>query len=330
MPVTVTIQDRDKKAAAEQAVPPAALDDYEMPGERREGTKAFAMWMLFIVVLVAGFSVAPATRGIGIGIFVWWLAACIGYFFVAPKIIMRRLRMQGNEIIVNAKSQPRLQAVLSKGSGVLGIASPEAYLLPEGISQIRIYTPPNFLLVTQATLDLLQPTEMDALILRHLVHFRQNHARRLMLMKLLNDTPPAARILIWPVGSYGFFLRMWWSDMAEMTADRLTLLLIKNHKVIASALLKQHAATDPLMGEHEITSQDVDAYIEQNGLISLEGREISTQYRLGQAIHENPYLEERLQALNNFAKSDEYKEALQRLADARAKKTGVPVVAAKS
>lgn len=325
MRVTVKIEDRDSKA---EAVPPAALDDYEYPGERREGTKAFAMWMLFIVVLVAGFSITPATRGIGIGIFLWWLASCIGYFFIAPKIILRRLNMQGSGIVVNGKSQPRLQAVLNKGAGVLGMAAPAAYLLPEGISQIRIYAPPQFLLLTQAAVDLLQPAEMNCLLLRNLVHFRQHHTRRLMLMKLLNDTPPAARLLAWPVGLYAVFLRMWWTDAAEMTADRLTLLLIKNHNVIASALLKQHVVTDPLMAEHEITPADVDAYIEQNGLISLEGREISTQYRLGQAIHENPYLEERLHALSNFAKSNEFKEAVQRLADARAKKTGAPLSSA--
>jgi Zn-dependent protease with chaperone function len=234
---------------------------------------------------------------------------------------LRRLRTHGNDIIVNSKTHPRLKAVLTKGSAILGIAEPEAFLLAEGISQVRVFGRPTFVIVTQAALDLLQPAEVDCLLLRGLIHERQNHTRRLMLMKFLNDTPPAARLLAWPVGLYAFFLRLWWTDMAEMTADRLVLLLLKNHKLVQSALIKQHAATDPLMFEHEITAQDVDNYLEQSGMIGLQGKEISTQYKLGQAIHENPYLEDRLHQLKEWAESEEFKVAVQKLADARANKT---------
>jgi Zn-dependent protease with chaperone function len=313
MPVTVKIEDRAKRDAQKAAGPPAQLDDYVHPGERSEGMKAFALWMLFIVVLVAGFSVAPATRNIGVGIFAWWLLACLGYFFVGPQIVLRRLRVHGNDVIINGKTQPRLKTVLTKGSAILGVAEPEAFLLPEGIPQVRIFGRPTFVLLTQATLDLFQPTEVDVHLLRALIHERQNHTRRLTLLKFLNDTPPAARILVWPVGLYAFFLRMWWTEVAEMTADRLALLLVKNHKLLQSALIKQHAATDPLMQEHEITAQDVDNYIKQAGLIGLQGHEISTQYKLGQAIHENPYLEDRLQQLKDWAESEEFQEAVRKL-----------------
>lgn len=318
MPVTVTIPDREKQAAAK--VVPAALDDYAHPSERREGAKAFGLWLLFIFVLVAGLSFAPATQPYAMGIFAWWLLSSLGYFFIAPKMILRRLRMHGRDVIITSQTQPRLQALLTKGSALLGVDRPEGYLLEEGISQVKAFTPPPFIIITQASIDLLQPNELDCLVLRQLVHLRQGHARRLMMMRFLNDTPSGMRLLAWPVALYALLLRTFWSDLAEMTADRLTLLVVKNHKVFSAALIKQHAATDPLMAEHEILPADVDAYIEQNGLISLEGREISTQYKLGQAIHENPYLEERLQELTTFAKSAEFKSAVQKLAEANASK----------
>ncbi len=319
MPVSVTIPDREKKAAAQMA--PAALDDYEHPSEKREGTKAFGIWILLFVVLIGVLAIWPSTRGLSIGIFAWWLLSCIAYFFIGPKMVLRRLRMHDTDLSITTKSQPRLQALLNKGAGVLGIESPDGYVLPEGISQVRVFTPPAFVLVTQATLDLLQANELDCLVLRQLVHLRQNHARRLMLLKLLSDTSPALRLLAWPVGFYGFLLRMWWSDLAEMTADRLTLLIVKNHKTLISALLKQQTATDPLMGQFSVTTADVDAYVEQEGNISLEGREISTQYKLGQAIHENPYLEERLQELASFARSQEFRDAVTKLSEAKTNKT---------
>jgi hypothetical protein len=320
MPVTVKIEDRTKRDAHKAAGPPAQLDDYVHPQERAEGMKAFALWMLFVVVLVAGLSIAPATRGFGIGIFAWWLLACLGYFFIGPQLVLRRLRVHGNDIVINGKTQPRLKTMLAKGSAILGIPEPEAFLLGEGIPQVRIFGRPTFVLLTQASLDIFMPAEMDVHLLRTLIHERQNHTRRLMLMKFLNDTPPAARILAWPVGMYGFFLRLWWTDLAEITTDRLALLLVKNHKLLQSALLKQHAATDPLMQEAEVTIQDVDNFIGQAGLIGLEGKEISTQYKLGQAIHENPYLEDRLQQLKDWAESTEFQEALQKLAEARGQK----------
>lgn len=329
MPVTVNIQDREKTAAAKNAPPPAQLDDYVQPGERSEGLKALGLWMLFIVVLVAGFSIAPQTRQIGIGIFAWWLLACIGYFFIGPRILMRRLRVTP-DVQITSKNQPRLKTILGKGSAILGVSEPEGFLVSEGFSQVRMYGPPSFIVVTEMALGVLAPAEVDVHILRALVHERQNHTRRLMLMKLLTDTPAIARFLAWPVALYAFFLRLWWSDAAEITADRLVLLLVKNHKLMQSALIKQHAASDVLMQEHDITSRDVDNYIEQSGLIGLQGREISTQYKLGQAIHENPWLEDRLQQLNEWAKSNEFQEAVKKLAEARAPKGAVAAATAAS
>ena len=324
MPVNVTIQNRDK-----DAVPPATLDDFEQTGERREGQKAFALWMLFIFVLVAGLYANPTTRVMGILIFSWWLGCCIWYFYLLPRELIKTLRLEQSAYLISGTHQPRLRETLAKSGRVLGMAAPESYLLPAGEPQIRAYFPPAFLTITQSALELVEPAELDCLILRQIMHFRQKHVARLMMMQALREAPLWQRLLSWPVVLYAFFLRMWWIDLAQMSADRLTLLLVKNHKVISSALLKQYAATDVTMSEYKITSADVDSYMAQNGLISFEGQAISTQYRLGQAIRENPYLDERLHALSNYAESEEFKIALQKLADARAKKNGAPVTAAK-
>ena len=322
MPVTVKIEKRD-----ENVLPPATLDDFEHSNEQREGWKAFGLWMLFIFVLVAGLYANPTTRVTGILVLVWWLSCCAWYFYFAPKELIKQLRAQQSDRLISAQTNPHLCDVLNKGAALLGVAAPETYLLPDGSPQIRAYHPPAFLTLTQSAVELVEPTELDCLILRQLMHFRQKHVARLMLINLLRDAPTPLRILSWPVGLYAFFLRMWWIDLAEQSADRLTLLIVKNHKVISSALLKQYAATDVTMSEYKITSGDVDSYMAQNGLISFEGQAISTQYRLGQAIRENPYLDERLHALSNYAQSEEFKIAVQRLADARAKKNPSPSAA---
>ena len=322
MAVTYKIEDKAKKQII-AAGPPPDLADYELAGERSEGTKAFIIWMLFILIASIGLSVNPYTMGFGIGIFVWWLLSCIVYFMIAPRMVLRRLRMHGAEYEITAKKQPRLKTLLAKASAMLGLGEPEGFLVNEQIPQIRILGGKNnsFIVITQGAVDLLQPSELDTLVLRCLVHARQGHVRRLMLLQFVNDTPPAVRIFAWPVVLYARMLSFNWHDMAAQTADRLTLLLMKNHKLLLSALLKLHASTDPIMQASNITPQDVDNYIRQGSFIGLEGAEISTQYRIGSAVHENPYLEERMQALNRWADSDEYDAALEKLAAARAGKT---------
>ncbi|MBV9865017.1 MAG: hypothetical protein JO316_06680 [Abitibacteriaceae bacterium] len=318
MAVTVKITDKDKRQAA--SGPPPDLSDYVVQGEKGEGTKAFVIWFLLIIVASVGLSLNPNTMGFGIGIFVWWLVSCIIYFFIAPRMVLRRLRMHGSEYEVTSRNHPRLRNLLSKASGMLGLDTPEAFVVDETIPQIRILgsNKSPFLIITKGAMDLLQNSELDTLVLRCLVQARQGHVRRLSLLQFVNDTAAPLRILVWPAMFYAWLLRGTnWQEFAAETADRLTLLLMKNYKVLLSALLKLHAATDPLMQETKISSQDVDNYIKQSGFIGLEGQEISTQYRLGSAIHENPYLEERIKALNSFADSDEFDSALTKLAAAR-------------
>jgi len=315
MPVTVKIQNKEKPA---EKVQPAQLSDYVLPDQRSEGLKAFLLWLLIIALLSLAPAFVEATRGIGIGVFIWWLASLIIYFVLAPLMVRRRLRMHGDEYAL-AKRNPRLKTLLSKGSGLVGITEPEAFLVNEVTPQIRILgrKDPYFVIITQAVVDLVTPSELDCLVLRALVHARQGHVRRLMLMQFVNDTPGALRLLVWPGWLYAGMLRMRWLELAETTADRLTLLLVKNHKLLLSALLKLHVATDPLMQESKVTIADVDNFIKQGDVIGLEGTEISTQYKMGQAIHENPYLEERMQMLADWAKSPEFNAAMEKLAQAR-------------
>jgi hypothetical protein len=278
------------------------------------------IWLLFIFVftLIVGW-LAPEA---GIGIAVWWLLSCIVYFMIAPRTLLRRLRLHGSETQITSRNQPRLKNTLSKGSSLLGVDEPEAFLLDEEVSQIRILgsSKPYYIVITSGALKYLQPAEVDCLVIRCLIQARLGHVRRMTLLRFLNDTPPGVRILAWPVNLYGFFLRHWWQDQAEQSADRLTLLLVKNHKLMMSAFIKQHAVSDPLMQEQNITAEDVDSFVKQGNIIGMQGTEISTQYKLGQAIHENSYLEDRLQALDDWANSIDYKEALEKLAASRASK----------
>jgi hypothetical protein len=316
MAVTVKIEDRNKSSAA----PVPDLSDYVVPGERGEGTKSFLVW--FILMLV--FSAVPVVIYpiIGIGIFAWWVLASFAYFIMRPRMELRRLRMHGTEFLITSKKHPRVKTLLSKGSAMIGVSEPEGFLTDENVSRVNVIGGQPFIVVARGAADLLLPPELDCLALRCLVHIRLNHVRRLTLLQFLGDTPPAVRILAWPVVLYGSLLRLNWQDMAEQSADRLTLLLVKNPKLLMSSILKQFASCDPAMQAQGITVEDVDKYIKQGGLIGNSGVEISTQYKIGSAIQDNPFLDARMHELTAWVNSPEYVEALQKMAARNNKAAG--------
>ena len=312
MAVTLKIEDKKTKLDIE---PAPDLSDYVAEGERSEGVKAFIIWvvMMLLFSVVLAFVPSPPIRNVGIGIGVWWLVSSLGYFFIAPKLLLRRLRLDDKNR-VTARTFPRIANAIAKGSAIMGVPEPEAYILPEGISQVKILgTAPQFLLISKAATQLLQPAELDALILRALVHSRENHVRRLTMLQFLADTPPIARLLAWPISFYSALVNMAWRDLADQTADRLALLIMRNPAVLMGALLKQFSVSDPLMIEREVSPADVDAYVRQDGNIDAAGTAVSTQYKIGSAIGDNLYIDERVKALQEWSRSPELQAALQKL-----------------
>ena len=325
MPVTVKIQDKSRKrVVAPNAPPPAELGDYAVPTERSEGLKSFLVWFFIMLSVCGTFLSVEAARPVGIVLTAWWILSIFGFYSMGPRMVLRRMRLHGTEFEITSKRNPRLKAVLSKGSAMLGISEPEGFLTDEAAPRAQLVgrKDPYFFLVTEGAVSLLTPPELDCLTLRLLVHARQGHIARLALIKNLDATPAAIRFLAWPVNFYSTLLQMAWSESADQTADRLTLLLVRDHKLLLRSILKMHSLHDPAMQEAEITPEDIEEYVNQAGKISVHGTEISTQYKLGSAISANVYLEDRLKALSEWARSQEFQDALQKLAEARARSAG--------
>ena len=323
MPVKVQIQDKERQRVAADAPPPAQLGDYGAPGERSEGMKAFFIWCAIMLIICGLPFSLPATQPIGIGLTVWWLGSAFVYYSLVPRLLLRRLRLHGPEFEITSKKAPRLKAVLAKGSAMLGLTEPEGFFTDEVVPQIRLMgrKDPYFFMANKGAAEALSPPELDCMALRTLVHASQGHAARMMFIQSMQKTPAAVRLLVWPAGLYSSLLQMSWSELAIQTADRLTLLLVKDHKLLLRGILKMHAFNDPIMTEAEITPEDIEEYVNQAGRISVEGKEISTQYKIGTAISANPFLEDRLQELNDWAKSQDFRNALEKLAETRAKNT---------
>ena len=324
MAVTVKIDDKKKvkktsKAAPSQVQAAASLDDYTLPKEKKSGIIVFLTWIGLMTLFSVPWLFNENTQPIGQGMLAWWFLSTAGYMFVWPMMIVRRLRVQGAEAAIDASTQPRLHALLVRASGLLGVDVPEAFLEAEGSP--RVYVLPRAVLVRAAANKMMEPGEINCLVVRGLVMMRQRQARRFALLRLVDDSPKIVRFLVWPVGLYALLLRNQWVPHAHETTDRLALLLVNNESLLISAILKEYAATDANMQEMNITTGDVTNWINQAGHIGMAGEEISTQYKLGRAIHEDPELEHRLLVLQEWAKSEKFRDAVAELKKGRSSST---------
>lgn len=315
MPVIVNIPDRNLSS-----VSTAALSDYALPREKSEGTRALLIWLAIIFLSAGFFALWPATRQISFVILGWWLASVLGFFVIAPALVKRRLR--SNAELVTSRTQPRLKTLLNKGSALLGMREPAAFVEKEGDLRLQMVgrAKSQFFVVSKSAQEKLGDAELNLLAIRALIQARENHVPRLNLLAFLNQLPSVVRFLCWPAALYGTLLRLGWLDAAQQSADRMVLLLKPDAKLLMAAVLKQHLANDPVMQMQEITNQDVDNFLRQGGVLLLEGSEVSTTYKLGSALHDNSALEERIHAITRWIKAPEFTEAAQKLAASRPKK----------
>lgn len=291
------------------------LGDSIWPTERADGRTAFALWIAGLLLSIILLSRFDATRDIALLIAVWWAMSAFVMMVVVPFLKVRRLRALGETHVVNNRHFARLKTVLSKGAARLGTGEPSAFVVDPNRRALRICSArrPHALAISESAAAELGQSELDCLLIQSLIHLRQGHGARLLLLQSLDEMSIPLRIAAWPMSFYGTLLRSRWHDSALKSADRLALLLFRNQKLLLSAFLKEHFAANAIAQSNPISPADVDRFVQQEGVIGLESDEISTQYKVGSAIRANPILKDRVDALYAWSKSPEYQEALQKL-----------------
>ncbi len=312
MPITVSTAPTSSKGAptpVEEAVRSSLV-----PQDKPMGFAALGVWIVALIFLCGIWNLSEATQPFAIGMPIWSVLAIGAYLVVGPGYLAGKLRSKGGAP-VSLHNKPVLKNLLARAAPLLALREPFALIVEKEAPRSRVW--PSALLFNRPLFGIMDDSEASVLAVRGLAHQKLGHARRLALLDLLDQTPPITKLLVWPVALYARFLRQMWLPHAQKSADRLALLLIRNPQLMMSAILKEYAATDAGMQELGVTSQDVTNWISQKGHIGMKGEEISTQYKLGRAIHEAPLLEERIQELQRWNDSPDFKSALEKLASAR-------------
>lgn len=318
MPVSVEIKD---SAPAVKGKVPAPLQEAitlaRDPNEIKMGALALGLWLLAIVGVCLPWWLSEATLPFARGMPVWALLAILICFVFVPGQIIKRKREAGAAARISKENRPAIKTLLSKAAPLLGVAEPEAFI-DESAEDARLRVYPGALIFNKGLWGKVEETEAGVLAARGLSHERLGHARRLAIIDLIERAdPPVLRLLIWPVWIYALLLQKLWLGPAQLSADRLAALLVRNAPLLLSAILKEHASHSERMRELDVQSKDVSDWIAQKGHIGMAGEEISTQYKLGRAIHEDPVFESRMQMLQKWHGAPEFKVAVDKLMAAR-------------
>jgi hypothetical protein len=99
-----------------------------------------------------------------------------------------------------------------------------------------------------------------------------------------------------------------WQWYAALTADRMSVLLTRDRRIVVAALLKQ--ATMRVEG---ITIAEIDDYLSRHGSLAAQSAEVTTHFKLGEVLRERQGLLLRLRGIAQYAESEEYALARDRL-----------------
>ena len=289
MPVTLDTRQPDKPkrgAKGEPSTPrEAAIAAATDPQEKRAGLIALGVWLAILAILCLIWFIWPSTRIIGQLMLAWSVLAILAFVLVAPTRDLGPLR-KDPKTLISSKVRAGLKGVLSKVAPILNVAEPPAFV-DEKAEAPRLRILPGALIANEPVWKQLTENEVNALAVRGLAHQRLGHARRLAIIDAFDNLPsPLYKFLAWPVWIYVELLQNIWLQHALQSADRIALLVIRNFGLLLSAIVKEKAANDAGMQELGVQSSDVANWVAQRGHIGMEGKEISTQYKLGRAAQQ--------------------------------------------
>ena len=219
-----------------------------------------------------------------------------------------RLHLTSSSILVGPKQLPHIHAMVLEAAEVLGIPKPQLYI--EQSPEVNAYTlavsgkkKHNVVVVHTALVDLLNEAELKAVIAHELGHLACDHGVWVTLSNLLHfgiSIMPLVPDVLAQVLGAGLAK---WERAAELSADRASLLVAGDPKIVCSVLMKLSGGSSKL-SEH----LNVDAFIEQARAYDKEknsalGNALSWQQTLG-STHPLPVY--RAREIDDWSRSDTY------------------------
>lgn len=216
----------------------------------------------------------------------------------------------GSAVRVGEDQYPRLHKMLVEACAILDVPQPELYVSHNPVANAFTFGHNKpYMMLFSGLLDLLDDDEVFAVVGHELGHIKCGHVLYNTMAALIRDVIMIVSQFTLGVGRVvGASIEaglMEWRRRSELSADRASLLVVQEPRVVLSLLTKLAGGGHRLMSE-----LNVDAFVAQARAFheSGEGDGLDEFYRVladfSQGNH--PFTVERARLLDEWARSDDY------------------------
>ena len=233
---------------------------------------------------------------------------------------MREFKQRDQQSRVMSTNHPQWYKALQEFQRLCGLKRPpDMYLLPE--ERPFIFTMPakgGTIVASRGIVEQLKPAEFVALMAHEMGHIIARHTRMELAIIFIRGANPVWKLILLPVTLMAVFMRGW-IDAIDYTADRCAYLLTGGQaRLVNAAIVKQALAMTP---DADVTMEELDEFLTRPGDVEQDQRLLEQQIRISRFIGNVPNLRDRIEALGEFAKSEQAQQLLERLSQLRGAST---------
>ena len=320
----VKVEMAEKVKLPEKKLPVVELSDFECPGEGNARKMGIAMALVFYIILLAiGLAIVrrPPFPG-AIAVAAWIIFSLIYFGPISNRTEIKRIREareeeaeeSGESEEVESEAGPQadqppvnLQEIVDRQAKVLGLSGVKVEEVEKATETIIIG---KTILISRSLCQLLSRGEIWSLLAHELGHLRAGHVGLLNLVRRVSQVSSSMRLAALPAWALAGRLGNW-SVLADLTADRMAALLTRDRRVSTSAIFKVGLQAEEL-GD-EIDGKQVSEYLSRTGELQATESELTTHFKLGGLLREQPELSLRISELRKYAESDAFQEGLEKL-----------------
>lgn len=305
------------------------LDDFQFPGEKKaywQGVGITVGLFAWIALMVYVFRETIFGAQLYTGGFLdmswqfWWIEFVLLTYpwltiFAANLLATRHsaqdIKDTGRQRKVMPNNFPDLYRKLSRFAKLADMKrQPDMYLLDDPAAySYTIPGRPGTIVASEGLSDGLEENEFAALIAHQMGRMKAHHVRTELAITYVQNANPIFQILLFPIWMIKIFSGGW-QEVTDFTADRFAMLLMDSSSVVNRALVKKAALAD---AQADITTEELQNYLDSTGDISTDAKQMERHFRLSNFISQQPNLQERIEALREFAAEAAGQEAMAKM-----------------
>jgi len=291
--------------------PALRVKDFAVPGQQMAYFVPLGVTVVAMAVLaVIAWKVFPDRPQI-IGLFILWPILAVLYAGrQAVGEVRSRIKREGLRTKVSTNNHPELLASVARNSALFGMRAPVVYVMPGDEPTITsIGGKRSAIVVTEPVVEALTTEELEALLVRELLHLKAKHTRFLNFMAFFRSAGLVAKIIGAPLLLMTSLMGPW-EQMAKSTADRAALLAVGRSAPLNGALVKLAAEQDAMA---QVDPAELQEYLSAGTDLTTDSEMMERHYRIGTFVSSQPGLSERIKDIAQFPKTEQGRGAFEKV-----------------